>query len=539
MSITTVYLHHHGELTSPPNEVKYLGGKVDVIPNFDTDVMSFRDLEEFAKKFCYDANSLMYYKSDGHSFSGGTSLVYDDISIRDLIALSKPYGKIELYVDHFDLDELIDVPHTPKEKIDDQIVEAGEGSAGEGSEDDPEYLIDTESEDSDSSSSFPENNVSDEEFENIRKNAKQFKGDMYKAMNAPNRCVEESDDDESETLRSLSSSSEDENAIIGYIGPPNPKKRKVSKRKGSAYGQQWEVGQQFVNMAEFMEAVRDYGVTDRRGIQFVTNDGKRCQVCCEAGCPFYIWCSKDKNTDTCFIKTLVNQHLCTKPIYNKMASVKYLCDVFGERIRKNPQWKVKEMAETIKNELEIEVPRIKILRLRRAALEGVAEALKQHYSRVRDFGQELLASNPQNTVKISTTRLNETDPPKFKRFYICYHALKAGWKAGCRPFIGLDGCFLKTICGGQLLSAVGRDGNNQMFPICYAVVESENTESWTWFLTLLIDDLELNDGTGFTIISDQQKGLERAVKDLLPGVEHRFCTRHLCSNFKKRQVFFY
>lgn len=42
--------------------------------------------------------------------------------------------------------------------------------------------------------------------------------------------------------------------------------------------------------------------------------------------------------------------------------------------------------------------------------------------------------------------------------------------------IGLNGCFLKTVCGGQLLSAVGRDENNQMFPITYAIVESENTD---------------------------------------------------------------
>ncbi|XP_074327771.1 uncharacterized protein LOC141665686 [Apium graveolens] len=217
-----------------------------------------------------------------------------------------------------------------------------------------------------------------------------------------------------------------------------------------------------------------------------------------------------------------------------MANVKYLCEVFGDRIRKNPQWSCKEMAETIKNELEIEVPRIKVLRLRKMALEGIAESLRQHYARVRDFGQEVLLSNPKNTVKISTTRLNPEDPVKFKRIYVCYYALKAGWKAGCRPVIGLDGCFLKTVCGGQLLSAVGRDGNNQMFPICYAVVEYENTDSWRWFLMLLKDDLDLEDGAGLTIISDQQKGLENAVKELLPYVEQRLCTRHLCANFKKK-----
>lgn len=73
--------------------------------------------------------------------------------------------------------------------------------------------------------------------------------------------------------------------------------------------------------------------------------------------------------------------------------------------------------------------------------------------------------------------MNESDPNKFRRIYVCYHALKTGWKARCRPVIGLDGCFLKNICGGQLLSVVGKDENNQMFHIAYVVVKSENTKS--------------------------------------------------------------
>lgn len=45
------------------------------------------------------------------------------------------------------------------------------------------------------------------------------------------------------------------------------------------------------------------------------------------------------------------------------------------------------------------------------------------------------------------------------------------------PILGFDGRFLKTVCGGQLLSAIRRDENNQMFLVSYVVVESENTDS--------------------------------------------------------------
>ena len=77
--------------------------------------------------------------------------------------------------------------------------------------------------------------------------------------------------------------------------------------------------------------------------------------------------------------------------------------------------------------------------------------------------------------------------------------------AGCRKVIGLDGCFLKHTCKGELLTAMGRDANNQMYPIAWAVVRVENSENWMWFLSLLQDDLALNDGTGITIISDSHK----------------------------------
>ena len=32
------------------------------------------------------------------------------------------------------------------------------------------------------------------------------------------------------------------------------------------------------------------------------------------------------------------------------------------------------------------------------------------------------------------------------------------------------------------MSVVGKDGNNQMFPIAWPVVEGENQASWTWFI---------------------------------------------------------
>ena len=71
--------------------------------------------------------------------------------------------------------------------------------------------------------------------------------------------------------------------------------------------------------------------------------------------------------------------------------------------------------------------------------------------------------------------------------------------------IFLDGCHLKTKFGGILLTAIGMDPNDCIFPVAFAVVEVENTSSWKWFLTALKQDLGISNTVSWTIMSDKQK----------------------------------
>lgn len=57
-------------------------------------------------------------------------------------------------------------------------------------------------------------------------------------------------------------------------------------------------------------------------------------------------------------------------------------------------------------------------------------------------------------------------------------ACKATFSTMCRPLIGLDAYFLKGNFGSQLISGVGKDGNNKMISIAYAVVKAETKDLW-------------------------------------------------------------
>nr|KAJ0199903.1 hypothetical protein LSAT_V11C600319840 [Lactuca sativa] len=158
---------------------------------------------------------------------------------------------------------------------------------------------------------------------------------------------------------------------------------------------------------------------------------------------------------------------------------------------------------------------------RERALSLIDGNLSDHYARLWDYGHELMSSNPSSTT---TT---------FHRIYVCFKAIKDGWKIGCHRVIGLDGCFWKGQCKGELLTAIGRHANNQIYPIAWAVVEVVNKVNWTWFLELVSEDLSLDAGRGLCVISDQHKGLVEATKDIRPHVEHRQCARHIYANFRK------
>ena len=123
---------------------------------------------------------------------------------------------------------------------------------------------------------------------------------------------------------------------------------------------------------------------------------------------------------------------------------------------------------------------------------------------LEDFCGELRKANPESTVFVET-EVDDEGISRFKRLYMCLEPLKRGYLAGCRCWIGMDGCFLKGPYGGQLLTAVGMDANNKMYPLAIAVVGVENYDNWSWFLGLLVQDLRISNSKNWCIMTDKQK----------------------------------
>ncbi|XP_049357241.1 uncharacterized protein LOC125821933 [Solanum verrucosum] len=155
------------------------------------------------------------------------------------------------------------------------------------------------------------------------------------------------------------------------------------------------------------------------------------------------------------------------------------------------------------------------------------------FARLCDYADMIKQTNPGSSCWVRTDMESTPGKNMFVYFYVCFDALKSGWLEGCRKIIGFDGCFLKGAYKGELLVAIGRNGNQQMFPIAWAVVDQEIKHSWRFFINFLIQDLNLGTGHGLTVMFNMQKGLVAAIMELLPDCEQMMCARHIWSNWQK------
>ena len=147
--------------------------------------------------------------------------------------------------------------------------------------------------------------------------------------------------------------------------------------------------------------------------------------------------------------------------------------------------------------------------------------VEKSYNYIPTLNREHIARNHASHIEYLLE-----DDRAFQRMFVTFKSCIQGFKMGCKPFLGGDGCHLQSKYLGTLLAATILDGNNGLFSVAFAVVEGEFEMSWTWFLQHLKEALE-TELDNITIISDQEKGLQGAIGMLFSHAEHIICMRHL------------
>ncbi|GJS98761.1 transposase, MuDR, plant [Tanacetum coccineum] len=200
------------------------------------------------------------------------------------------------------------------------------------------------------------------------------------------------------------------------------------------------LGEKYESPDQLKRALPFYALANAYKLYYEVNNPRRLLAkCCrdakDRKCPFRLWASWMQNERSFQIKKLNDEHSCSRTYeYGTLITSNWIARNFAKKIMMNPCIKVKEITDAI---------------------------LKKYKCKLWSYAVEILNSNPGSTCKMSVDSMPD-GKNYFSRFYVCFKALKDGWLQGCRRVIGIDGCFLKTICKGELLSAVERSMKSGM-----------------------------------------------------------------------------
>ena len=143
----------------------------------------------------------------------------------------------------------------------------------------------------------------------------------------------------------------------------------------------------------------------------------------------------------------------------------------------------------------------------------------------------LIDSNPGTKVEWETYWSADTGSAIFESVFWAFGPSIQGF-VHCRLVISINATHLYGKYEGKLIIAMATDANNGIYPLAFAVMEKESKDNWRWFLRCL--KKHATKDREFCIISNRHKGILNVVKwkKLQPlNAYHRFCLRHLASNF--------
>nr|XP_016487881.1 PREDICTED: uncharacterized protein LOC107807940 [Nicotiana tabacum] len=250
------------------------------------------------------------------------------------------------------------------------------------------------------------------------------------------------------------------------------KKRKITEELNE-YKELYK-GMIFKDIPEAKKCMELYALANKKILELLKSDKIRLRYKCDIfGCPFLCLISKVRNGGV-KIKTLNTEHSCGVAYDNNTVDFSTIAQYFKLKLQDNPKSKVKEMIANLKRVFELNISHGMCKRAKRMVLESLDGSFSDEYNKLEAYATELRDSNPGSDVVINLSKnALEEGRRRFLRMYICFQALKMGFKRGLRLFIGLDGTFLKGKAKGQLLVAVGQDSQNHFYPLAWAVVDKE------------------------------------------------------------------
>ncbi|XP_024010927.1 uncharacterized protein LOC112086250 [Eutrema salsugineum] len=238
-------------------------------------------------------------------------------------------------------------------------------------------------------------------------------------------------------------------------------------------------------------------------------------VCVGPTCPWRIYAVQMEDNMRFEVRTVNSNHTCSvdaRGDFHRVASTEVIGKMVHERYGLNIKGpRACDLRRLLRQEYSLHVSYWKAWRAREIAIDNTLGGAAAIFALVTPYFEKILTSNPNSVVALET----ETSASGVGYQYM-------------RKVIVIDATHLSGRYGGCLMAASAQDGNFQVFPIGFGIVNSENDDSWEWFLRKLTAIVP--DEHDLVFVSDRHASIYAAIRKVYLMSSHGACIVHLQRN---------
>ncbi|GAY69181.1 hypothetical protein CUMW_270020, partial [Citrus unshiu] len=227
-------------------------------------------------------------------------------------------------------------------------------------------------------------------------------------------------------------------------------------------------------------------------------------------------------------------HNCLPKGGHIIGSSRWIAYTFLHEWNEDSEVTLKRVGDEIRRVYGFDCPKTKLLEAQKMGREIIGADHADSYTCLGQLATAIEDMDSSHKVHVETEWCTVSQQPRFKGFFLCLRETVWGFAFRCRHFIALDGWRLGGEFSGVMLTAVGIDANDGIWPVAVYEVEEESNSTWYHFLLKLGEVLRVENGEGFCFISDGENGVEDALEALMCRAEIRICAQTVYERMKAK-----
>ncbi|EOA14825.1 hypothetical protein CARUB_v10028135mg [Capsella rubella] len=294
------------------------------------------------------------------------------------------------------------------------------------------------------------------------------------------------------------------------------------------------VGRIFANKEDMRGTLSLYAM--KRLFNYRINKSDKGRVianCVDKNCGWRIYATTHKGSENLEIRTVELNHtydVAARTNYGEKATAKILAELLKTKFangRTGPR--ACELPDMVLSELNVTISYTKAWNAKELAMAAARGNEEASYRFLSTYLHLLKTTNPGTITAMHTAMDKEKKNTLFKYLFFAFGASISGYKY-LRKVIVIDGTAMKGKYKVCLVAASGQDGNMQIYPLAFGVVDGENEAGWVWFFRNL--QRFVPDEEDLVFVSDRHASIYSGLRRVYPLAHHGACSVHLFRNVK-------